>query len=137
MNVYFVKQSQNLLENFCFYPTPLTRKLSHSHHSAQHSSEPLEWQFSKYITITVNFIIKMHYISCFLNLFGGGRGNWNSYYDLCKNKNKAVKQSYKTKNAESCCGRNQRQTRWSAFNPSDPPIPTPKKMSNKKNNIMR
>lgn len=49
------------------------------------------------------FIIKMHYISCFLNLFGeGGAGNWNSYYyDLCKNKNKATKQSLtKKKNGE-------------------------------------
>lgn len=47
-------------------------------------------QFSKYITIMVDFIIKMHYISCFLNPFGGGK-NWNNYYDLCKNKNKVTK----------------------------------------------
>lgn len=76
------------------------------------------------------FIIKMHYISCFLNLFwrgGGGGNNWNSYYDLCKNKNKNKTISYKTRsNAVSFCGRKRRHTRWPPFKPPGPASPTPK-----------
>lgn len=61
------------------------------------------------------FIIKMHYISCFLNLLE--ENNWNSYYyDLCKNKSKptegSLQKQQKTQRLDF--GGTPEQTQWFA-----------------------